>query len=121
MCKEEVNSNILERLETIAAADPNSYTAHNCQGIALLWRKHFVEALAELDQALLLDQKRWDAHFWKGMTCAFLRQDEEAITAVKIALDLGLPPILLAPLHWLEQERPDYYEKYIVSILAKYV
>jgi tetratricopeptide (TPR) repeat protein len=122
LCQEAVDQSVSERLEAIAAVKPQSYSAHVCQGIALLLRRHFREALAELEQALL--QKRnddWEAHFWKGMTYAFLEQDEEAITAVEKALTLELPPILLTPLRWFEQERRDFYVRYLVPLLTKYV
>jgi hypothetical protein len=33
---------------------------------------------------------------------------------------LELPPLLLAPLRWFEQEKPEFYEKYVVPLLAKY-
>jgi len=52
------------------------------------------------------------------MICAFLGQDEEAIAAIETALDLELPPMLLAPLRWFEQEKPDFYGKYVVPLLA---
>lgn len=54
------------------------------------------------------------------MISAYLEQDEEAISAIEKALDLELPPMLLAPLHWFEQERPEFYGKYIIPLLAKY-
>lgn len=132
MCREAADPNVLERLEAIAAVNPQDYTAHTCQGIALLLRRHFIEALAELEEAVLLNQNRrfpfsgtassnsGDAYFWKGIACAFLGQDGEAIAAIEKALDLELPPILLAPLRWFEQERPDFYQKYVVPLLAKY-
>ena len=101
--------------------DSSHYSAHVCQGIALLLRKNFGEALAELEQALLRkNNDTWEAYFWKGMTYAFLGQDEEATAAIEKALELELPPILLTPLRWFEQERPDFYEKQVVPLLAKH-
>ena len=121
MCLEAVDLFVSERLEAIATVDPEDYTAHICQGIALLLHRNLREALTELEQALLPTRhEKWQAHFWKGMISAFLEQDEEAIAAIEKALDLELPPILLAPLHWFEQERPDFYEKHIVPLLAKH-
>jgi hypothetical protein len=38
----------------------------------------------------------------------------------ELQLALELPPILLAPFCWFEQERPDFYQKYVVPLLAKY-
>jgi tetratricopeptide (TPR) repeat protein len=121
MCLEAVDANILEQLETIKVGNTQRYTAHVCQGIALLLRRHFKESLAELDQACLPKyNNEWEAYFWKGMAHAFLGQEEEAIAAVEKSLELGLPPVLLAPLRWFEQERPDFYEKYVIPLLAKY-
>ena len=51
---------------------------------------------------------------------AFLERDGEAVVAIEKALGLELPPILLAPLRWFEQEKPQFYEKYAAPLLAKY-
>ncbi len=121
MCQEAVDPLVSERLEAIATVDLENYTAHICQGIALLLRRNLREALAELEQALLPTRhEEWKAHFWKGMISAFLGQDEEAIGAIEKALDLELPPILLAPLRWFEQERPDFYAKDLMPLLTKH-
>jgi hypothetical protein len=47
-------------------------------------------------------------------------QDEEAIAAIEKAMDLELPPILLTPLRWFEQDRLDFYQKYVVPLMARY-
>ena len=129
MCQGAVDPLVSKRLEAIATVDLQGHAAHICLAIALLLRRNLREAFAELEQALLptcfhasgLEHfDEWKAHFWKGVVCAFLLQDEEAIAAVEKALELGLPPILLAPLRWLEQERPDFYGKYVVPLLAKH-
>jgi tetratricopeptide (TPR) repeat protein len=141
MCREAIVPNGAGRLEAIAATDlesssagmqsypiripsysprMQSYTAHTCRGITLLLRRQLKEALAELEQALLLYPNRWDASFWEGMTSAFLEQDEEAIAAIEKALALEMPPILLKPLSWFEQERPELYEKFVKPLLATY-
>lgn len=121
MCQEAVDAPVAERLEAIAATHPQNYSAHICQGIALLLRGQYLKALAEFEQALLLEQNdQWEVYFWKGMACAFLGQDAEAMASVTKALDLHLPPILLVPLRWLEKERLEFYEQYIVPILATY-
>ena len=120
MCQEAASPNVLERLAAIAAVDPKKYTAYNCRGIELLLRKHFIEALGELEQALLLSQNRWEAYFWKGMVCVFLEQDEQAIEVIEKALKLELPPILLTPLRWFEWDKPDFYGLHIVPVLAQY-
>jgi tetratricopeptide (TPR) repeat protein len=121
LCQEGADPSVSERLKAIVTVDQPNYASHTCQGIALLLCRNFKEALAELEQALLSNRNdRWKAYFWKGVACAFLEQDEEAITVIEKALDSELPPILLAPLRWFEQERPDFYEKHVVPLLAKH-
>jgi hypothetical protein len=39
---------------------------------------------------------------------------------VEKALENNLPPVLLAPLRWFEQDKPDFYQKYVVPLLARY-
>jgi hypothetical protein len=34
-------------------------------------------------------------------------------------LELDLPPLLLSPLRWIEQDRPDFYRKYTAPLLAR--
>jgi hypothetical protein len=53
------------------------------------------------------------------MTCASLGLEEEARISIEKSLDLALPPILLAPLRWFEQDRPDFYQKYVVPLMAR--
>jgi hypothetical protein len=121
MCQGAADLFISERLEAIATVELQDYTAHICLGIALLLRRNLRGAFAELEQALLSTRlEKWAAHFWKGMICAYLEQDEEAIAAIEKALELELPPILLTPLRWFEQDRPDFYQKYVVPLMARY-
>jgi hypothetical protein len=54
------------------------------------------------------------------MAYASLMQDEAAIAAVEQSLELELPPILLTPLRWFEHDRPDFYQKYVVPLMARY-
>jgi tetratricopeptide (TPR) repeat protein len=115
---------ISERLEAIAQLDADDYVAHVahiCLGIALLLRRNWSEALAELEQALVPTRhEEWKVHFWIGMTYAFLGRDEDAVASIEKALELALPPILLAPLRWFAQERPDFYGKYAVPLIARF-
>lgn len=55
------------------------------------------------------------------MVCAALRRDEDAKAAVEKSLEVDMPPVLLAPLRWFEQDRPDYYEHYVVPLLERYM
>ncbi len=86
-----------------------------------MWlRRNFEEALQVLEQAIQMAPEDWDAYFWKGMICASMGQDEEAIAAIEQSLQLELPPILLTPLRWFEHDRPDFYQKYVVPLMARY-
>jgi hypothetical protein len=59
-------------------------------------------------------------YFWHGVTEVYLGRDDAARTAVDQALALGLPPILLSPLRWLEQDRPEAYRAWAAPLLARY-
>jgi tetratricopeptide (TPR) repeat protein len=107
-----------ERLEKVAATAPKHYTGYVCRGVAKWLRQESEEALTELEQAGRMNP---DAYFWKGVVYASLKQDKEAITAIEKAIELELIPVLLAPLRWFEQDRPEFYEKYAASLLAQYV
>lgn len=120
MCLERPTSNTAEWLEAIAAIDPQRYTACVCRGTANYLSNHFEEALAELEQAIQLKAEEWSAYFWKGMICASMGRDKDAIAAIEKALELDLPPVLLAPLRWFEQDRPEFFEEYAKALLARY-
>ena len=120
MCLDRPAYSTAEWLETIAAIDPRLYTAYVCRGTAKYLSQHFEEALAELEQAIQLKAEEWSAYFWKGMVCTSISRDNDAITAIEKALKLGLPPVLLAPLCWFEQDRPRFFEEYAKALLARY-
>jgi tetratricopeptide (TPR) repeat protein len=123
MCQRGPSPNTPERLEVLiaAATSPTRYYPRVCRGVALLLCEYYERAIAELEQAIPLTSKKepWDAYFWKGMACAFLERREEAMESIEKALVEGMPPVLLAPLHWFAKERQDFYEKYVVSLFAK--
>jgi tetratricopeptide (TPR) repeat protein len=124
MCRLGGSSKTPERLEELISdvAHPAHYYPRVCRGVVHLLRERYEEAIAELEQAIPLPVKTepWDAYFWKGMACALLQRDEEAMAAIQKALEGGLPPVLLAPLRWFEQDRPDFYHKFVVPLLAHY-
>jgi len=78
--------------------------------------------LAALEQAIPLDPEEWGVYFWKGMLSAYYHQarSQETITmgAIEKALQLGLPPVLLTPLYWLEPDRPAFFASSIKLLLA---
>jgi tetratricopeptide (TPR) repeat protein len=123
MCQREVSSETLERLEELIASvvDPTRYYPRVCQGVLHLLHQRYKDATAEFEKAIPLPHDEpWDAYFWKGIARVFLGQEEEAMEAIEKALEEGMPPVLLAPLRWFEKERHNFYEQYIVLLLAKY-
>ncbi len=42
------------------------------------------------------------------------------MSAIEKSLELELPPILLTPLRWFEHDRPEFYQKYVVPLMARY-
>ena len=121
MCLDRPAPAIAEWLETIAATNPKFFAAYLCRGTAKYLSKCFEDAIVELEQAAQLEPDQGSsAYFWKGMAYISLERDEEATAAIEKALRLELPPILLAPLRWFEQEKPAIYKKYIMPLLFKY-
>ncbi len=120
MCQERNDAERTGRLESIVAVDPQHYVAHLCRGVALWLNEAFELALAEVEQAIALQPESWDAYFWRSMAYVSLGWDSEAQAVLDKALALGLPPVLLAPLRWLEQARPDFYQQYAVPLLSRY-
>jgi tetratricopeptide (TPR) repeat protein len=120
MCYEKPGPGVIKQLEMIATIDPEYPVAFVCRGVAMWLRRNFEEALQELEQAVQMAPEEWDAYFWKGMTYASLGHDEDALAAIERSLELELPPILLTPLRWFEQDRPDFYQKYVVPLMARY-
>lgn len=118
--KQHPGVGIAERLEEIVELDPQCHEAYVCRGVALGLRGKPQEGLAELERALLLNAQSEDAWFWKGMMCMYLGQSIDALESIEQALRAGLPPILLTPIFWLEQERPQFYQEYAEPLLKQY-
>ena len=119
MCEHYPNLGLADELEQIASFDTRD-EAYICWGVAQLIRGDSKAALAELQKSSALDSENWDGYFWQGIILAKLREREAAIVSLNKALELDLPPILLLPLRWLEQDAPDFYEQYAKELLAKY-
>ena len=79
--------------------------------ITYLYKSRGLEARHQIDRAP-------EYVYIQLMNC--LEREEEAMEAVEKALEEGMPPVLLAPLCWFKQKRPDFYEKYVVPLLAKH-
>ena len=123
MSKRRPGIELAERLAAIATIDPQQYAAYICRGVALGLRGNVKEGLDEVEKAMQLDPQEWDAYFWKGMLSAYYYRGpshaEGAITMIERSLAVGLPPILLTPLYWLEKDRPDLFVKYARPLLLQ--
>jgi tetratricopeptide (TPR) repeat protein len=121
MCQRRPDAYAAERLETLSATTPEHYIAFICRGVAKWLRGHGEESLPKLNQAIAMRPKVENAYFWKGIVCASLGRDEEAIAAIEKSLEeFELPTILLTPLHWFEEDRPEFYQRYVVPLLSRY-
>lgn len=110
-----------EQLEGIAAAsEPEHYASLNCKGAALYLRGQLQEAEDMLQRAIAKEAGEWDAYFWMGLVHATLKKDDEAKVSLDKALELNIPPGLLAPLRWLEKENPAFYQNYVSPLLASH-
>ena len=62
--------------------------------------------------------------FWKGMLSAYYHQarSQETITlaAIEQSLRLGLPPVLLTSLYWLEPDRRAFFAAHLKPLLERY-
>jgi tetratricopeptide (TPR) repeat protein len=122
MGKQRPEIEVAAQLESIVEIDTEVYVAYVCRGLAMGLRGELLKGLAELEKAIPMQSKEWDAHFWKGMLCAYRGRHSMAMEAVEKALELelGLPPILLTPLYWLETDRPEFFEQYAKPLLERY-
>ena len=118
--KQRPGSETIEALEKIVAIAPQSDAAQICQGVVLGLRNDYSDSIAQLERSIQSGKSVEDAYFWKGLFCAYLGQNAEATQAVTQALEAGLPPVLLTPLYWLEQERPEMYQSCAEPFLAQY-
>ena len=119
MCLGRPSEEMAEQLVRVAQADPTDYDAYLCRAVARWLQGSASKALFEIEQALQIDANRWAGYFWKGMVCATLRRDEEAVNAFERSLIEHIPPILMAPLQWFEQDRPDFYLAYAAPLLKR--
>ena len=120
MGKKRIGIETTTRLENIATTNPEHYVAFVCSGVVLGLHNKLKEGLAELEHAISLEPEEWDAYFWKGMIYAYLGRNSMAIEAINTALAVGLPPLLLAPLYWLENDRPNFFSEYAAPLLLRY-
>ena len=122
MGKQRVNEAIAVQLKNIAQIGIEYYVTCICRGIACAIDNKLKEGLLELDKAIQIEPERSDAYFWKGMLCAYYYQEryQMALEAIRKALEMGVVPILLTPLYWLEADIPEFFEQYAKPLLERY-
>lgn len=112
------------RLEQIAAIQSEDYVAYICRGVALGLRGKVKEGLGEVAKAIEFEPDEADAYFWKGMLSLYFyrgtSQVEPAEEAIERSLEAGLPPLLLTPLYWLEEDVSDAFERHLKPLLLQY-
>ncbi len=119
-CQRGIDPEMAERLGAIAAINQHHYITYVCQGVESWQRGEYTTAMIKLKQALELEPENWDTYFWMGMVYFSLNQGEQAMASLEKSLEIGLPPVLLAALTWLKQVMPEFYEKYVVTLLDRY-
>ncbi len=120
MCQQKADLTTVKRLTAIARIAPYRSKAYICRGVAHLLEGNFEQASQDLEQACRIRTDAEDSFFWSGVAYAYLGQDDKATAVIKKALELGLPPVLLAPLHWLEHEKPAFYQQFAAPLLAQF-
>jgi len=118
LCITGPNAAHAEQLLNVAEADPFHYVAPLCRAVAFWLRNQFPEAALAIEPALTSSSDEWETSFWAGIISASQGLDEEAITALKHSITQGVPPALFAPLTWLKQQRPDFYEQHAAELLG---
>ena len=130
MDKQIARIQVAARLERIAMIEPEHYVAFLCRGIALGLRGKVKQGIIEIEKAIPLvtitkstvHTDPWEPYFWQGLFCAYYYKGryQKAVEAIEKSLELGLPPILLTPLYWQENDRRDFFEQYARPLLAQY-
>ncbi len=114
---QDPDAQTIHHLEDAAATHPHSYFAYLCRGVAFWLRGQNEQARTTLEQAQNMHPKLWDAPFW--LTLTYTPQSPVlAIQSLELALTLGIPSALLAPLRWLKRDHPTFYEDYVSPLLT---
>ncbi|MDQ2886711.1 MAG: tetratricopeptide repeat protein [Chloroflexota bacterium] len=116
LCQQRPTAQTVSVLEEAAARRPESYFAYFCRSVALWLRGEGEQALIELQEAQKARPTMWDAPFWLALIYGSEGRPE-AVQALEQALQLGIPSVLLAPLHWLEEDQPAFYAQYLAPLL----
>jgi tetratricopeptide (TPR) repeat protein len=117
LCQQRPIAQTSNVLEDAVARRPEGYFAHLCRGVVLWLRGHNEQALSELQEAQEERPTMWDAFFWQALIYGSQARSE-AVQALRQALELDIPSVLLAPLDWLKEEQPAFYAHYLAPLLA---
>ena len=124
MSIERIDREIVTCLEQIANIDPEHYLAYVCRGVALGLRGKLKQGLDEIAQAIPLKPEEFDPYFWQGMLRAYYYRepshDRETMESFRKALEVGLPPVLLTPLYWLERDNSAFFARCAKGLLEEY-
>ena len=118
--QETITEEKAHNLERISQLAPLHYTSALCYGVAALVRGYVKASLAFFEQAHEWEPDEWDVPFWIGMASALCGETEIARRSIEAALDMGLPPLLLKPLYWLETQCHDFFEQYAKALLQRF-
>jgi tetratricopeptide (TPR) repeat protein len=112
-----------QELLRIARIEPEHAISPLCQGAAALLQSHAQEALTLFEKAEKQEFGEWevrhDAPFWIGMALAYQGASEQAQEKIDQALHLGLPPIFLRPLRWVQGVHPSFTQ-YVIDLFHRY-
>jgi tetratricopeptide (TPR) repeat protein len=117
---------LVKRLERIAsyvltqpdtAEDADKYYASLSRAVALGLKGKWDVARLELDRVITHDPEQWDGYFWLSMALGYLGEPG-AVEILEKGFEKHLPLILLFPLVWLRQDRPEssqWMDKYLTA------
>jgi len=110
-----------ERLRHIADLYPaeHHYVSFVCLAVIAFHHRDGATALAHLQRAAQMEPDQWDMPFWQGMVLAWSGELDTASREIERVLQMGLPPLFLTPLYWLEKERPLFFQQYAFPLLLR--
>lgn len=119
LCRDEPASETSAWLDQLVTDLPQLESAQIGQGIALVVRQRYEDALNVLQTVLRAHPQRAEAWFWQGLACVFAQRDAEALEALEhaCAAEIPLSAVLFTPLRWTAAARPDFYQERLVPFL----